>query len=86
VVLPIPIKVWEIDRARNHKQYDLLTTAVGKMNTPPKKEKSDNQNKEDVEIKTVPKGTFAGTGEKPVLVKKGKVVPADTGAQGKGQN
>ena len=34
----------------------------------------------------VPEGTFAGTQEKPVLVKDGKPVPADTGDQGRGQN
>jgi hypothetical protein len=34
----------------------------------------------------VPEGTFAGTQEKPVLVKDGDPIPADTGDQGGGQN
>jgi hypothetical protein len=55
------------------------------MKTTPKKGRSDKQVEEDVEMKTVPEGTFAGTREKPILVKKGKVLPADTGKQGKGQ-
>lgn len=46
----------------------------------------DRQKTEDVEIKIVPKGTFAGTREKPILVKRGKPVSEDTGDQGGGQN
>jgi len=34
----------------------------------------------------VPEGTFAGTIEKPVLVKEGQPIPEDTGDQGGGQN
>lgn len=34
----------------------------------------------------VPEGAFAGTQEKPVLVKDGNPIPADTGDQGGGQN
>ena len=56
------------------------------MSTNPKKEESDKQKTEDVEIKMVPEGTFAGTIEKPILVKEGKSVPEDTGDQGGGQN
>jgi len=41
---------------------------------------------EDVEIKIVPEGTFAGHIDKPELVKEGEVVPEDTGDQGGGQN
>jgi hypothetical protein len=37
-------------------------------------------------VKIIPEGTFAGTIDKPVLVKKGKPVPGDTGDQGRGQN
>jgi hypothetical protein len=55
------------------------------MTTNPKKEKSDKQKTEEVEINIVPKGTFAGTREKPILVKKGKPIPEDTGDQGGGQ-
>jgi hypothetical protein len=57
-----------------------------KMSTDPNKEQSDKQKKEDVEIKIVPEGTFAETKEKPILVKKGKPEPEDTGDQGEGQN
>jgi hypothetical protein len=56
------------------------------MNTNPKKEESDNHKTEDVEIKMVPEGTFAGTIEKPILVKEGEPQPEDTGDQGGGQN
>lgn len=56
------------------------------MSTNPKKEESDNQKTEDVEIKMVPEGTFAGTREKPILVKGGEPQPEDTGDQGGGQN
>jgi hypothetical protein len=56
------------------------------MSTDPNKEQSDKQKKEDVEIKIVPEGTFAETKEKPILVKKGKPEPEDTGDQGEGQN
>ena len=55
------------------------------MSTKQKKE-SDNQRTEDVEIRMVPEGTFAGTIEKPIVVKEGKPVPEDTGDQGGGQN
>jgi hypothetical protein len=56
------------------------------MSTNPKKEDSDKQETEDVEIMIVPEGTFAGTKEKPILVKKGEPEPDDTGDQGGGQN
>ena len=56
------------------------------MSTNPKKEESDKQETEDVEVKIVPEGTFAGTIEKPILVKKGEPQPEDTGDQGGGQN
>ena len=56
------------------------------MSTNPKKEESDKQKNEDVEVKIVPEGTFAGTIEKPILVKKGEPQPKDTGDQGGGQN
>jgi hypothetical protein len=56
-----------------------------KMSTDPKKVESDKQ-KEDVEVKTVPEGTFAGTKEKPIPVKEGEPQPEDTGDQGGGQN
>ena len=36
-----------------------------KMSTNPKKEESDNQKTDEVEIEMVPEGTFAGTIEKP---------------------
>ncbi|MGA8658657.1 MAG: hypothetical protein WB586_21175 [Chthoniobacterales bacterium] len=56
------------------------------MNTEPKKEQSDKKNTEDVEVKIVPEGTFSGTIEKPMLVKKGEPIPENTGEQGGGQN
>jgi hypothetical protein len=61
-------------------------TTPAKMSTNPKKEESDKQKTEDVEVKIVPEGTFAGTIEKPILVKKGEPQPEDTGDQGGGQN
>jgi hypothetical protein len=57
-----------------------------KMSTNPKKEESDKQKTEDAEVEIVPEGTFAGTIEKPILVKKGEPQPEDTGDQGGGQN
>ena len=56
------------------------------MSTEPKKEKSDKKNAEDVEVKIVPEGTFAGTIEKPILVKEGEPIPENTGDQGGGQD
>ena len=56
------------------------------MSANPKKEESDKQKTEDVEIKVVPEGTFAGTREKPILVKEGEPDPEDTADQGGGQN
>lgn len=41
---------------------------------------------EDFEIKIVPEGTFAGHIDKPEIVKKGEVIPEDTGDQGGGQS
>jgi hypothetical protein len=38
------------------------------MSTEPKKEESDKTSAEDIEVKTVPEGTFGGTKEKPVRI------------------
>ena len=56
------------------------------MSTESKKEESDNKNTEDVEVKIVPEGTFAGTIEKPILVEEGEPIPENTGEQGGGQD
>jgi hypothetical protein len=56
------------------------------MCTTEKKEEPEEQKDKDVEVKVVPEGTFAGTKEKPVLVKEGKPEAADTGDQGGGQD
>jgi hypothetical protein len=65
----------------------LIPTTPSKMSTEPKKEESEKQNTEDVEVKLVPEGTFGGTIEKPILIsKKGEPIPEDTGDQGGGQN
>jgi hypothetical protein len=61
-------------------------TTAAKMSTNQKKEESDEQKTEEVEVTIVPEGTFAGTREKPILVKKGEPQPEDTGDQGGGQN
>jgi hypothetical protein len=55
------------------------------MSAKPEKESAENK-PEDLEIKIVPEGTFAGHIDKPELVKKGEVIPEDTGDQGGGQN
>jgi hypothetical protein len=55
------------------------------MNTTVKKEESDRK-KAEVKVKLVPKGTFAGTRWKPIVVKGGHPQPEDTGDQGGGQN
>ena len=57
-----------------------------KMSTNQKKEEADEQKTEEVEVTIVPEGTFAGTREKPILVKNGEPQPEDTGDQGGGQN
>jgi hypothetical protein len=44
------------------------------MSLQPEKEK-------DLEVKIVPEGTFAGQIDKPVLVKRGEVIPRDTGSR-----
>jgi hypothetical protein len=61
-------------------------TTQDKMSTNQKKEEADQQKTEEVEIQMVPVGTFAGTKEKPILVKNGEPQPEDTGDQGGGQN
>ncbi len=55
------------------------------MSTEPEKEESEKKSTEE-EVKFVPEGTFGGSIEKPMIVKKGKQVPEDTGDQGGGQN
>ena len=56
------------------------------MSTNQKKEEADEHKTEEVEVQIVPEGTFAGTREKPILVKNGEPEPEDTGDQGGGQN
>ena len=57
------------------------------MSVQPEKEKDLEVKKgKDLEVKIVPEGTFAGQIDKPVLVKRGEVIPEDTGDQGGGQN
>jgi hypothetical protein len=57
-----------------------------KMSTNQKKEEADEHKTEEVEVQIVPEGTFAGTREKPILVKNDEPEPEDTGDQGGGQN
>jgi hypothetical protein len=57
-----------------------------KMSIEPERQESDKKNTEDLEIKIAPEGTFAGTIEKPILVRKGEPIPQNTGGQGGGQN
>ena len=67
--------------------YIILTPIFLKLRgTEPKKEEPDKKNTEDVEVKFVPEGTFAGTIEKPILVKDGEPIPENTGDQGGGQD
>ena len=56
------------------------------MSTESKEKESDMDKTEEREVKIVPEGTFAGTIEKPILVKEGQPIPEDTGDQGGGQN
>ena len=56
------------------------------MSTEPKREQSAKKNTEDVEVEMVPEGTFAGTTQKPIIVKEGKPIPGNTGDEGGGQN
>jgi hypothetical protein len=56
------------------------------MSTEPAKPESDKSANEEIEVETVPEGTFAGTRKKPIEVKEGERVPEDTGDQGGGQN
>ena len=58
---------------------------MSKMITNKKKEESEKRETKDVEVEIVPEGTFAGTKEKPVLVKEGERKEEDTGDQGGGQ-
>jgi hypothetical protein len=58
---------------------------IHNMSTTPEKESAENK-PEEYEVKIVPEGTFAGHIDKPELVKKGEVIPEDTGDQGGGQN
>jgi hypothetical protein len=81
------------DNASDHKQHEAIgfllcceTNKPAKMSANPKKEESDKQKTEDVEIKIASEGTFAGTREKPILVKEGEPEPEDTADQGGGQN
>jgi len=56
------------------------------MSTESKEETVDNKNTENIEVRMVPEGTFAGTIEKPMPVKDGERVPDNTGDEGGGQN
>jgi hypothetical protein len=56
------------------------------MSTESKEETVDKKNTENIEVRMVPEGTFAGTIEKPMLVKDGESVPDNTGDEGGGQN
>jgi hypothetical protein len=55
------------------------------MNTDPKEKESDKCEIEEREVKVVSEGTFAGSIEKPILVKEGEPIPENTGDQGGGQ-
>lgn len=59
---------------------------TSQMSTEPTKPESDRSVSKEDDIEVVPEGTFAGTREKPVEVKKGERVPDDTADQGGGQN
>jgi hypothetical protein len=59
---------------------------VAEMKANPKREQVDKEKTEGVEIKMVPKGTFAGTRKKAIVVQRGEPQPEDTGDQGGGQN
>jgi hypothetical protein len=56
------------------------------MSIESKEKESDSNKTEEREVIVVPEGTFAGTIEKPILVKEGQPIPKDTGDQGGGQN
>jgi hypothetical protein len=47
---------------------------------------ADPDDSNSVESRTVPIGTFGGSQDRIVRIRKGKPVPADTGDQGGGQN
>jgi hypothetical protein len=55
------------------------------MSVKPEKKAAENRPK-DFEVKIIPEGTFAGQIDKPQLIKKGEVIPVNTGDQGGGQN
>jgi len=54
------------------------------MSRESKEKESDLNKTEEREVIVVPEGTFAGTIEKPILVKEGQPIPEDTGDQGGG--
>ena len=56
------------------------------MSTESNEETVDKKSPENIEVRMVPEGTFAGTIEKPMLVKDGEPVPENTGDEGGGQN
>jgi hypothetical protein len=56
------------------------------MSTEPKKPEPDKSSAKDIEVETIPEGTFAGTRKKPIEVDSGERVPEDTGDQAGGQN
>ena len=56
------------------------------MSTESREKESEMNKTEEREVIVVPEGTFAGTIEKPILVKEGQPIPEDTGDQGGGQN
>jgi hypothetical protein len=55
------------------------------MSDKPESESAEKKG-DDIEIRIVPEGTFAGQIDKPELVKGGEVIPENTGDQGGGQN
>jgi hypothetical protein len=56
------------------------------MSTASKEETVDSKDTTNIAVRMVPEGTFAGTREKPMLVKDGEPVPENTGDEGAGQN
>jgi hypothetical protein len=56
------------------------------MSAVPEKKSARGDKPKDFEVRIIPEGTFAGQINKPQLIKRGEVMPQDTGDQGGGQN
>ena len=85
--------LWNNARARPARLFSNPNKATPTMNTPysdqtvrTKEQEADAGDRRTLESVSTPIGTFAGSEDRIVRIRKGQIVSADTGGQGGGQN